>query len=306
MRTLLLVFITFGLSMIAFAQTTSQDVTLTGTLRGGRIAIGGETTGWTLEYRDSSGEHSIEVELPRELLARAQSGATVRVTGSFATRNYVERGAVRILRVSRLDEVRASAPPPARGSTPKNTAARLPQITRDELNSQQRALADEILKVSSVGLGGPYNALLRSPELGKRMFALLDYLRFNTSVPRRLNEFAILIQARLWTSQVEWLAHYPIALREGVSEPTLADLKAGRRPASMKADEAAVYDLCMEISTTHKVADATYARAALVLNEQQLVDLLTLSGTYATLATVMNGFEQELPPGTEAPLQPLR
>jgi 4-carboxymuconolactone decarboxylase len=306
MKTLLLLLTTFGLPVTVFAQTAGQDVTLTGTLRGGRIAIGGETTGWTLEYRDSSGDHSIEVDLPRELMARARSGATVRVTGSFGTRNYVERGAVRIFRVSRLDEVNTAAPPPARGSTPKNTAARLPQITREELNPQQRALADDILKVSSVGLGGPYNALLRSPDLGKRMFAMLDYLRFNTSVPRRLNEFAILIQARLWTSQVEWLAHYPIALREGVAEGTLAELKAGRRPSSMKPDEAAVYDLCMEISTTHQVADATYARAARVLNEQQLVDLLTLTGTYATLAMVMNGFEQELPRGTQAPLQPLR
>jgi len=157
--------------------------------------------------------------------------------------------------------------------------------------------------VSSVGLGGPYNALLRSPELGKRMFALLDYLRFNTSVPRRLNEFAILIQARLWTSQVEWLAHYPLALKEGVSDPTLADLKAGRRPRSMKPDEAAVYDLVTEISTTHKVSDETYQRAARVLNEQQLVDLLTLSGTYATLAMTMNGFEQGLPSGTSPPLR---
>jgi 4-carboxymuconolactone decarboxylase len=95
-------------------------------------------------------------------------------------------------------------------------------------------------------------------------------------------------------------------LKEGVAESTLTDLKAGRRPASMKADEAVVYDLCMEISTTHKVADATFARATRVLNEQQLVDLLTLSGTYATLAMVMNGFEQELPPSTEQPLQPLR
>jgi 4-carboxymuconolactone decarboxylase len=306
MKHLLLLFTTFGLSVTAFAQTTGQEVTLTGTLRGGRIAIGGETTGWTLDYRDSSGQHSIEIELPRELMERARSGATVRVTGTFATRDYVERGSVRILRVSRLDEVSTNAPPPASVSAPSNTARRLPQITRNELNPEQRALADDILKVSSVGLGGPYNALLRSPELGKRMFALLDYLRFNTSVPRRLNEFAILIQARRWTSQVEWLAHYPIALKEGVDERTLADLKAGRRPASMKPDEAAVYDLCMEISTTHMVTDATYARAAKVLNEQQLVDLLTLSGTYATLAMVMNAFEQELPPGIQAPLQPLR
>ena len=292
MKTLLLFIITSGVASIAMAQ--AQEITLSGTLQGGRLAIGGESTGWTLDYRDATGQHSVEVELPRELMARARSGAMVRLTGTFATRQYVERGSVRIFRVSRLEEAATAA-----------SAGRLPQLSLEQLNAQQKALAEEILKVSSVGLGGPYNALLRSPELGKRTFALLDYLRFNTSVPRRLNEFAILIQARLWTSQVEWLAHYPIALREGMSEAALADLKAGRRPASMKADEAAVYDLCMEISTTHKVSDATYRRAAQVLTEQQLVDLLTLSGTYTTLAMLMNAFEQGVPPGTTPPLQAL-
>ena len=292
MKTLMLILMTFGVAAIALAQ--AQEVTLTGTLQGGRLAIGGESTGWALEYRDATGQHSVEVELPRELMARARSGATVRLTGMFATREYVERGSVRIFRVSRLEDTSTAA-----------SAGRLPQLTIEQLNAQQKALADDILRVSSVGLGGPYNAMLRSPELGKRMFALLDYLRFNTSVPRRLNEFAILIQARLWTSQVEWLAHYPLALKEGMSEATLADLKAGRRPASMKPDEAAVYDLCMEISTTHKVGDATYRRAAQVLNEQQLVDLLTLSGTYTTLAMMMNAVEQGVPPGTTPPLQPI-
>jgi len=293
MKTLLLFAITSGVASIAFAQ--AQEITLTGTLQGGRIAIGGESTGWALEYRDATGQHSVEVELPRDLMSRARSGATVRVTGTFATRQYVERGSVRIFRVARLEETVSAASP----------AGRLPQLTLEQLNAPQKALADEILKVSSVGLGGPYNAMLRSPELGKRMFALLDYLRFNTSVPRRLNEFAILIQARLWTSQVEWLAHYPLALKEGLSEATAADLKAGRRPASMKPDEAAVYDLCMEISTTHKVSDATYRRAAQVLTEQQLVDLLTLTGTYTTLAMMMNAVEQGVPAGTTPPLQPL-
>jgi 4-carboxymuconolactone decarboxylase len=306
MRTLLLLATTFLLPVVAFAQASGDEITVTGTLRAGRIAIGGETTGWTLDYRDGAGNRTVEVELPGELLSRVQSGATVRVTGVFATREYVERGVVRFLRVSRIEDINAAPAPATRRSTAKNTAGRLPQIERDELNPQQRALADEILTVSSVGLGGPYNALLRSPELGRRMFALLDYLRFNTSVPRRLNEFAILVQARLWTSQVEWLAHYPLALKEGVSEGTLTDLKAGRRPAAMKVDEAAVYDLTTELSTTHQVRDATYLRAAQVLNEQQLVDLLTLSGTYATLAGVMNAFEQDVPSGTVAPLPPLR
>lgn len=179
---------------------------------------------------------------------------------------------------------------------------RFPQLTIEQLSAAQMPLADAIMKVSSVGIGGPYNAMLRSPEMGERLFALLDYVRFKSSVPRRLNEFAILIQARVWTSQVEWLAHYPLAIKEGLSEATAADLKAGRRPASMKPDEAAVYDLCMELSATHTVSDATYRRAAQIFTEQQIVDLLTVSGTYTSLAMMMNAVAQGVPAGTAPPL----
>jgi 4-carboxymuconolactone decarboxylase len=181
---------------------------------------------------------------------------------------------------------------------------RFPQLTVEQLNEQQRPLAEAILKVSSVGLGGPYNALLRSPVLGERMFRLLDYLRFNTSLDRRLNEFAILIQARLWTSQVEWYAHHPIAIKAGLSESVAADLKAGRRPEGMKPDEALVYDLCMELSTSHQVSDATWKRAKDIFTDQQIVDLITTSGTYVTLAMLMNA-AQEPAPGPTQPLAPL-
>ena len=113
---------------------------------------------------------------------------------------------------------------------------RFPLLKVEQLNEQQRPFADEILKVSSIGISGPYNMLLRSPVMGQRMFAMLDYLRFNTSVPRKFNEFAILIQARLWTSQVEWTAHYPLALKAGLPQSVADDLKAGKRPGAMQPD----------------------------------------------------------------------
>src|SRR5579863_332084 len=175
----------------------------------------------------------------------------------------------------------------------------------EQLNDQQRPFADEILKVSSIGISGPYNMMLRSPVMGERMFAMLDYLRFNTSVPRRLNEFAILIQARLWTSQVEWTAHYPLALKAGLPEAVANDLKAGKRPASMQPDEAAVYDFCMELSTKHEVSDATFKRARAIFSDQQIVDLITVSGVYITLAMLSNTAEDATPGGKEPPLQPL-
>lgn len=180
---------------------------------------------------------------------------------------------------------------------------RFRQFQLEELNDQQRPLAEEILKVSSVGIGGPYNPLLRSPLLADRIFKLLDYLRFNTTVPLRLNEFAILIQARIWTSQVEWFAHYPIAIRAGLSESVAADLKLGVRPASMQPDEAVVYDYCMELTTNHAVSDATFERLRNIFSERQIVDLTTVTGTYVTLAMLLNAVEQGVPPGKTPPFQ---
>jgi 4-carboxymuconolactone decarboxylase len=182
---------------------------------------------------------------------------------------------------------------------------RFPLLKMEQLNDQQRPFADEILKVSSIGISGPYNMMLRSPDMGQRMFAMLDYLRFNTSVPRRLNEFAILIQARLWTSQVEWTAHYPLALKAGLSEAVANDLKVGKRPASMQPDEAAVYDLSMELATNHLVSDASFKKARMVFTDQQIVDLITVSGVYITLAMLSNTAEDQTPGGKTPPLDPL-
>ncbi len=163
----------------------------------------------------------------------------------------------------------------------------------EQLNDEQRPLGEKILKVSSIGLSGPYNSMLRSPLMGDRLFMLLDYLRFNTSVPRRLNEFAILIQARLWTSQVEWRAHYPLALKAGLPQQVADELAQGQRPASMQADEAAVYDLCMELSTKHEVSEAVFNRARAIFSEQQLVDLVAVSGTYVTAAMLLKNAAED-------------
>jgi len=182
---------------------------------------------------------------------------------------------------------------------------RFPQLKLEQLNDQQRPFADEILKVSSIGITGPYNSMLRSPVMGQRLFNLLDYVRFNTSVPRKLNEFAILIQARLWTSQVEWYAHYPLAIKAGLPEAVANDLKVGKRPASMQPDEAAVYDFCMELSTRHEVSDATFRKTRELFSEQQVIDLIAVSGTYITAAMMANTAEEQVPAGKTPPLQPL-
>lgn len=172
---------------------------------------------------------------------------------------------------------------------------RFPQITVDQLDPDARKVAEEIVKFSSVGLAGPYNIMFRSPVFAERMKLLLDYLRFNTSLPKRLNEFAILIQGRLWTSQVEWYAHYPLALKAGLPQSVADDLKANRRPRNMQPDEEVVYDVCMTMSKKHEISDELFNRAKAILGEQQLVDLIAVTGTYVTVAMLLSLGEESSP-----------
>ena len=184
-------------------------------------------------------------------------------------------------------------------------AERLAPTTYEQLAPEVRPLADEILKVSSAGLGGPYNALLRSPEMAGRCFALLDYLRFKTTVEKRLNEFAILIQARLANAQYEWWAHGPIAQRAGLSPDIIEQLRQCRRPQGMQADEALVYDFCVQLSLNHRVPDALWQRTVDHFGEQAVMDLVVLSGTYGMVSMVLNATQVAIPLGGAEPLEVL-
>ncbi len=180
---------------------------------------------------------------------------------------------------------------------------RLSQIRYEDLAADVRPLADDILKVSSAALGGPYNALLRSPEMARRAFDFLDYLRFRTSVNKRLNEFAILIQARISNAQYEWWAHERIARKAGLSDAVMRDLQQCRRPSTMQADERLVYDYCVQLSLNHRVPDALWQEAVAAMGEQAVVDLTVLSGTYVMVSMLLNATQVGIPDGGEAPLQ---
>jgi len=186
----------------------------------------------------------------------------------------------------------------------KAASPRYPELTAAQLDDQQRPIADRILKFSRIGLSGPYHIWLRSPQAAKPIIDLMDYVRFQSAVPNRLREFSILIQGRLWRSQVEWSSHYQPAIKAGVTAETLAALRMNKRPSTMEPDEAAVYDFCMELFTKHAVSDQTYANLHKFMNDQQIVDLTLLQGLYVTAAATMAMADQGLPPGLDVAFKP--
>ena len=194
-------------------------------------------------------------------------------------------------------------------------ADRFPILTPDQMTPEQSKLIQALLagprgggdtspeSINRVLRGGPFNAWLRSPELGDRLQKVGEYIRFNTSLPLRLNEFAILITARHWTSQYEWYAHLPLAMKAGLDPKIAADLALNKRPAGMKDDEAAVYDFCTQLHRSKKVSDATFKRAVGLFGEKGVMDLIGVIGYYTVASMVLNVNEAPVPPGEKTPLK---
>src|SRR5207244_7505877 len=104
------------------------------------------------------------------------------------------------------------------------------------------------------GAGGPFNVLLRSPEMGDLAQQFGASMRFHSSLPKKLNEMAIIITARHWTAQYEWNAHRTAAAQAGLKESIIKDIAAGKRPAGMQPDEEIVYNFSTELLNTHQVS----------------------------------------------------
>ena len=178
---------------------------------------------------------------------------------------------------------------------------RLPPIPREALTPEQQRAADALVKGRRGALFGPFVPLLRSPELLDRAQRLGEYLRYDSALPARLRELAILVTARHFRQTFEWHVHAPAGIDAGLASAAIAEIAAGARPHSLKADEAAVYDFCAELHTRHEVRDETYAAALTLLGERGVVDLCGVCGYYGLLALVMNAARTPLPEGVAAP-----
>jgi 4-carboxymuconolactone decarboxylase len=172
---------------------------------------------------------------------------------------------------------------------------RFPPLKAEELNPAQKAWAEMIAAPprNAKFTNPPYRAYIRNPDLAPRLTAMSEYLRWNTSLPPRLSELAILITARQWTAQYEWFAHYPLALKGGLDPSIANDIAAGKRPANMKDDEAALYDLAMALYVDKKVSDPVYKAALDKFGERGIMDIIGIIGYYditsMTLITMQAG-----------------
>ena len=187
---------------------------------------------------------------------------------------------------------RSSSPPRSRTKrAPRTAAPRLPAFDTAKLTAEQQAI---VAAINSGPRGrfsnsGPFAVFLHAPTFGMLAQQLGGYLRFNTSLPPRLSEFAILCTGQYWKAQYEWHAHAAIAARQGVKEATIRDL--------------AIYAFVKELYATRRVSNAAYARVHKLLGDAGMVELVGILGYYVLISMTLNVFRIPLPEGAPLPFR---
>lgn len=195
-----------------------------------------------------------------------------------------------------------TAPPPDPDSV-RLRGDRFPPLTYGAMTPAQKKMFENLLSGERRGADGPFNVLLRSPEMGDLAQQFGASMRFHSSMPRKLNEMAIIITARHWTSHFEWYAHRRAALSAGLDQAIIDAIAGNRRPAAMDADETVVYDFCTELLTTKQVSDRTFAAARTRFGERGVVDLIGVMGYYQFVSMLLNADRYPLPPGVTPELE---
>jgi 4-carboxymuconolactone decarboxylase len=202
----------------------------------------------------------------------------------------------------------AQAPPAQPKPDPKTikfSGDRFKPLTWEEMTPAQHKMVEDLVAGPRSGAGGPFNVLLRSPEMGNIAQQFGASMRFNPSMPRRLNEMAIIITARYWTAQYEWYAHKRAALQAGLNPAIVDAIQNGRRPAGMAKDEDVVYTFCTELLNTKHVSDATFAATKNLVGEKGVVDLMGVMSWYQMVSMLLNVDRYPLPEGQQPELKPL-
>ncbi|KQX25180.1 carboxymuconolactone decarboxylase [Sphingomonas sp. Root50] len=150
---------------------------------------------------------------------------------------------------------------------------------------------------------GPLRAALHNAELADKWQQFGQLLRYQTSLPPRHSELAILVTARAWDCPFEWVQHEPPARSSGLSDGIIEAIRLDRRPAFERRDDEIIYTYAKELHDRHGISDAVYAEALSLIGTVGVVELTALIGYYTLVAMTLNAHAFDLPAGSADPFR---
>lgn len=182
------------------------------------------------------------------------------------------------------------------------THPRIPLPGPDEMTEAQRDVYDKIVSGPRGTLVGPLRAAMHNPALADRWQALGQVLRFETCLPKKLNELAILVVARHWNSELEWTIHAGDARRAGVDDAIIDAIRTGEVPGFSSEEGREIYEFSRELLENGRVGDSIYSSVRDRWGALGVVELTALVGYYSMVAMTLNAHGIPLPDDIPAEL----
>ncbi len=168
--------------------------------------------------------------------------------------------------------------------------------TREELKEQEAQIMAQRGRISPL-----YQALLNSPPIAQGWEQMLSAVRNRSSLPDALKELVILRVAVLNNAPFEFEAHAPIALKAGVTQNAIDQLKAApydlnhqglqAQAHCFSAEQLVALKLTDTMTKEITVPDALYAQVKQHFGDQQQVDLVATAAAYNMVSRFLEALQ---------------
>ena len=181
--------------------------------------------------------------------------------------------------------------------------ARVPYVDREELDAEGQEIYDRIRRDrNSDKVGLQFRALLNSPKVAGYLTSMGAELRFKSAMPENLKEFAIIVAAREWNSDIEWTAHAALAAKAGVSAASIEAIRTGKAYNALTADEQVIAGFVHQLLREKKLTDETFFAAQKLLGVRGVVDLTLTCSYYSAINIAQIALKPEMEAGKASTL----
>jgi 4-carboxymuconolactone decarboxylase len=150
--------------------------------------------------------------------------------------------------------------------------------------------------------------LLWDPKLAELRSPISHYLKYQTGLPPRLEEIAVLVTAYEMDCQYEWTQWEMFGRNAAdprhIEQSTIDIIKYDRPVAGLGEKEAAIIEFGRETFGRRKVSSETFAKVLGLFGRKGTVDLLELMASYAGTAGQLTAIDEQLQPGQKPLLPP--
>ena len=172
--------------------------------------------------------------------------------------------------------------------------SRMPVLTREEMDDEQKRVHDAVLKTTGRVGKGPAVGFAYSPGLWEH-HDKYSAVAANSSLSQKQVRITAVVAARHLNAAYPWAAQARQALDAGVDRAAVDAINAGETPRFDDAEDEAVYKVASELVRTGTLDDAGFKAAEAALGFRRMADVVGVIGHFCTTAMMANVAGAEAP-----------